>query len=360
MFPFLRRNDFGKALLALVASTVLLQGCTRPDHMMVRSGLDPEHQDTDVAFRTTYYFRVFDYCTQKKRVTEFFDGNGDISSDRRLYTVMNDAMYRFTMTGKANTLFSDIHFESGTLQAHQIDPLGSQMEYDQKKRRFTWSRTDSEDKTPPGDPKLAQLVSEIKALNEAGKNPELVEKLNNLYEARARQIAGVANDGPTTSQLQTLRAEMDSNNLEAKAKATAAYDKAIQRVLSSSQPSSIYCPDDAPVRRGFQILGPEGWRTFDQDERLIMAMSTNAEPLISVLSELSQRVLNARNSTQGSALAVLEEEHKLILAERVLDAGADQSQASKDACKNDNGGVDCNQVQMEVFQMSELLSGANP
>ena len=50
------RLIFSTALVGLVAA------CAVPQHMQVRSGIDPRNQDDHVRFRATYYFRTFDAC----------------------------------------------------------------------------------------------------------------------------------------------------------------------------------------------------------------------------------------------------------------------------------------------------------
>ena len=55
-------------LVMTIAGMLITVGCTRPESMQVRTGNDPFNEDKDVAFRTTYYFRVFDYCTVKRIV----------------------------------------------------------------------------------------------------------------------------------------------------------------------------------------------------------------------------------------------------------------------------------------------------
>lgn len=123
---------------------VVICACSRPDSMLVRKGQTPQQIDKDVVFRTTYYFRIFDYCVLSKRVKDRypykrdFDTDGELKKDPRTYTVLNDAMYRFTMSGKASTLASTIHFESGTLKSYEIDPLGSNIKYDEDKKRFKY------------------------------------------------------------------------------------------------------------------------------------------------------------------------------------------------------------------------------
>ena len=49
-------------VVAWLAIGVGMAGCAVPEHQRVRDGVEPEHVDTDVRFRTTYFFRVFDFC----------------------------------------------------------------------------------------------------------------------------------------------------------------------------------------------------------------------------------------------------------------------------------------------------------
>jgi len=63
----------------------------------------------------------------------------------------------------------------------------------------------------------------------------------------------------------------------------------------TSTRGELQCGDGAPARRGFQILGPEGWRTFDQDERLVLAMSSSGKPLLDTLRDLSSRVMTQKS-----------------------------------------------------------------
>lgn len=47
------------------------------------------------------------------------------------------------------------------------------------------------------------------------------------------------------------------------------------------------CPSGEPLDRRFYLLGPEGIRELDPNERLVMAMYTNAKPLINSLKHLA-------------------------------------------------------------------------
>ncbi|MFQ3667154.1 MAG: hypothetical protein SNJ79_14180, partial [Sphingomonadaceae bacterium] len=78
--------------------------------------------DTDVRFRTIYYFRTFDLCWSNDAATP----NG---SYRRIVPG-TDTVYRFRMTGKAPSGLSTLRFESGVLPAAAIDPFGTSVRYD--------------------------------------------------------------------------------------------------------------------------------------------------------------------------------------------------------------------------------------
>jgi len=71
---------------------------------------------------------------------------------------------------------------------------------------------------------------------------------------------------------------------------------------------------------GFQIYGHQGWTTFDQDERLLMAMTTSAEPLISVLQEYSARILGTQKDVvdEKIILPLVREQLRLSRAELAL------------------------------------------
>jgi len=109
-----KQNKKTPYFLVFLISLIFTTGCMMPNGMKVRSGIDPKYQDDDVRFRTTYYFRVYDFCQNT---------NPEIES------IQTDSLYRFKMTGKAGSLFNKVHFESGTLLKSEIDPLGSNVKY---------------------------------------------------------------------------------------------------------------------------------------------------------------------------------------------------------------------------------------
>lgn len=410
-----------RAISALVLAglaALLLAACALPEHMEVRAGIDPRNQDDDVRFRTTYYFRVFDACQGiVPREEPRSDATGTFVTDNEgPYSIAIDSLYRFHMTGKADSLFSKIHFESGTLHKSEIDPLGAAVVFDEKSGRFHFeSREQTEraaarnrqfvdlarllkeydrlknslkDKNGEFDTESELLLSEFrnairgqitiigganlqpvldridaaenarKALIKLGSalNAALVEAntvvkdSNATDDAKASAIAnlrvvvastsseaekaisglvtaatGVNVDVATAIKHATDSKDANKNPSEVIGKigemVTAIGDAASQlgefSVASATKDALVLECGDA--RRGFQILGPEGWRTFDQDERLILAMSSSAKPLIGALKELSSRVLNEQPSRSAMLLPLVEERLRIVRAERVLD-----------------------------------------
>lgn len=135
-----KRIHHRSKIVALIAIILTTSACTVPSHMRVREGDDPGNIDKDVRFRTTYYFRVFDYCG----APELSEQNQNLISDQgsmfdpkpnESRQILNDSLYRFRMTGKANSLTSKVKFESGTLKSWEIDPFGAGIEVDEKNNR---------------------------------------------------------------------------------------------------------------------------------------------------------------------------------------------------------------------------------
>jgi hypothetical protein len=78
------------------------------------------------------------------------------------------------------------------------------------------------------------------------------------------------------------------------------------------------CPAGFEVRRGFQLLGPQGVTTFNQDDRLILAMSTSAQPLIGTLNEISSRALEQEPTSSATLLPLVAERLKISEAQRAV------------------------------------------
>lgn len=115
----------GRALrvAAIVAAGHLTTACVVPSSMHVANGTSPEKSDINVRFRTTYYFRVFDFC---------WSTNASIGpSTYKQIVPETDTLYRYRMTGKASALGNQIKFESGTLDKNKIDPFGADVVYNE-------------------------------------------------------------------------------------------------------------------------------------------------------------------------------------------------------------------------------------
>lgn len=258
--------------------------------MSVARGTDPENFDQDVRFRTTYYFRVFDYCSAAGK-------GGDV-------TPVSDSLYRFVMTGKANVFASQVKFESGTLQAEQIDPFGATIEQDaQTGRIYAVPQNIVQARA-----RRTETMEEIEAL------VALKRKLIELNAAEASElgvdrIVGTQTLDTIESQIQSLAKNGLSGGGLVPGGTTGKREDGVPDELRKLS----VCPPGSEVQRGFQIMGPQGVKSFDQQERLIMAMTTTAEPLIQTLQKTSQRVLNEKADEMSDAELLLP-----LLRERLI------------------------------------------
>ena len=343
--------------------------------MRIRDGLHPAYIDKDVRFRTTYYFRSFDWCHGKN----LLDGEPNV-----VILPETDSLYRFRMTGKAQALFTRVIFESGTLPAAQIDPFGAKIQFDDKLNGFRFAsqqEVDAQIRRQAAEEdldRLFKLLDQIDSIENAdqAKKKALSNKIIDLitknagrltlegYETNSNQagrdlldnLESLANtadpDTPANDDLDNdlagapvkksdnpslvevlegrsrrklyefLAAELNKilseTNERTQIKNLDAFIKFTQELLGGGI-DQITCPANAPIQRGFQILGPEGWRTFNQDERLIMAMSTSDKPIIGVMQEYSERILNAKADGASQNLILTEEHLRLVRAQREFD-----------------------------------------
>lgn len=281
-------------LIPAFLSALLLAACTVvPEPMQVRSGVDPRNQDDKVRFRTTYYFRVSDVCR---------DVYGDaVNGPPKL-----DSLYRFRMTGKASALFAKVHFESGTLHKTEIDPFGSSIVFDEKLGRHRFVSREETDAAVQREERDNDIRRRVELLKDIGKSvdrnqegaasEEVKQIIKDLGSGIRRKVAGI--EPPTGNPSSKLRGEMskegrDSNNADG-------------------------CPKGTELQRGFQIIGPEGLATFNQDQRLIMAMTSSGKPLIGALKELSGRMLREHGSGRGIQSALAQENVTAQRAQRVV------------------------------------------
>jgi hypothetical protein len=292
-----------KVVLALTA-VLLLAGCGGK-FIHVRSGEDPRYQDDGVRFRTTYYFRVFDPCGTLQCSPQ--------DQKAGFCRPQTDSLYRFRLTGKAGAL-AKVHFEAGTLMAHEIEPFGVAVAYDETANRFQFkSRQKSEEET-----KRRELLAEIRALRVlCTELKDEKEPANKCIAALTHRVAALGPNTPASPQQPTTievsaRAGISPKGFGAAPGAEVKQDSGQTR-------SNPACKPGEASRRGFQILGPEGWRTFDQDERLILAMSSSGKPLIATLKEISDRVLHQK-SPAGQLQRYVREQSAVERARQTLEA----------------------------------------
>lgn len=239
--------------------------------MTVKDGLSPKYADQDVRFRTTYYFRVFDYCYDLKTQTKL--------------QPTTDSLYRFVMTGKANAYANRIRFESGTLKASQIDRFGATIERDDDTGRMRFvpqsevdarARRNQERKEVRDLITLRQTFASLKA-QPGGEQQETKDILKAIDE----EIVDIIKNGLSADRVSREAAALSDQG--------------------GSPDASKACPAGTEIQRGFQIMGPQGVKTYNQDDRLIMAMSTYSKPLISALEQLSGRFLETKEQQTNSS-----------------------------------------------------------
>ncbi|HZP86675.1 MAG TPA: hypothetical protein VFB54_07625 [Burkholderiales bacterium] len=313
----LRRGCY---VVASIVALSVLCGCM-PKQYRVRGGTDPTYQDDDVRFRATYYFRVFDYCEEpehdgsaqhahetssmiKASGSTANGGEGKPVQPRTLRRIQADSLYRFRMTGKANSLTTKVKFESGTLLASEINPFGADVEWDQQSNRFRFkSKVQSRDEGIRKEV-LDDIGAFVKLKQElAGKiqtGTAIDQTVEGLIKERLERLSYGKTNGTSID--------------EGKSKAGADDPKGAISTTASNIP--IECKA-GKLRRGYQVFGPEGWRTFDQDERLVLAMSASGRPLIDTLRELSDRVLKEHDRGVSPSL-LLDEQRRAWRAQQAL------------------------------------------
>ena len=283
-------------LIPTLLCTLLAGGCSVPDSMGVRSGADPRHQDDNVRFRSTYYFRVFDVCR---------DAAGRAVSNRapRL-----DSLYRFRMTGKASALFSKVRFESGVLHKSEIDPFGATVVLDEKLGRPRFVSREETDRAARRNERHDEIERLI----------ELLKKLDTLADEEASEGGGTNLTDAVKGVITKLQTAMEQQVQNLVEPVLGRQDDSEDTPAVQPSPDPL-CPAGTDFRRGFQLLGPEGMATFNQDQRLVMAMTSSGKPLINALQKLSGRMLAEHVSPGDAVLPLVREDLATLRAERALD-----------------------------------------
>ena len=322
--------------IIVLSIVILVSGCLAvPKEMQVRSGASPSYQDDNVRFRTTYYFRVISICD-----------DGKVNTDTSKLDI--DSLYRFRMTGKAGALANKIHFESGFLPKSAIDPFGSVVSYDSENNRFHVSSHEDIQRISKQKERLNEQAREQKFLLEqrASKRKILIDEINNYLRIMgADSFEETDKDGLMATSLtalikgnvDTITALNGSLSTEARhddaeiikkigelADALKSHkletDKIIQAIndkVSKDKQDKSICTTNSN-QYGFQVLGPQGMRTYDQDQRLLLSMSTSAKPLVATLKELATRMMPRPTNNTEALLQVTEERLTLSRTEREL------------------------------------------
>jgi hypothetical protein len=241
-------KNIAKLILSVAALLVSLSGCYVPKAYQIENTVDPKYEDEDVRFRTTYYLRVFDLCRvdEQGKYGKYDTGVGKFTHRTAgQYRIVKDSLYRFKMTGQSQGYNNDVRFESGTLRDYEIDPFGRTIDFEKHlKRGPTVSSS-------PGGQQSQVKIQE----NGGAKTPTQ------------------PSENPRTVVASHEGASMQS------------------------RPDP--CPDTEAKDTKFYLLGPEGIKELLLSERLVMAMSTDAKPLISAL----QRVAGIKAQSEADTTA---------------------------------------------------------
>ena len=322
-------------LLLAVLFVMLLGACAVPEHMRVRAGIDPRNQDDNVRFRSTYYFRVFDVCRNPD------NGEVEVHGPPQL-----DSLYRFRMTGKASSFFSRVHFESGTLHKSEIDPFGSNVVPDKNLGGYRVVSREETGVIARRNERYDQIERRLKLLEKIYKHvgsQANVEAFEQLMEELGKSTDQIS-EKERQQRLETLtkyvdesRTQLDGDFKETFVPIMKALVNSIKNQIVNLDPLTISnsknnshknssnsrdvrgCPEGTELKRGFQIMGPEGISTFNQDQRLVMAMTSSGKPLISMLKMLSGGMLAAHGSGSESLLPLAQEHIAVLRAKRVID-----------------------------------------
>lgn len=330
-------------IATIAALSQFAAACVVPNSMHLTQGVTPQKLDTNVRFQTTYYFRAFDYC---------WSADAAVGSSRyRLIVPETDTLYRYRMTGKASALGNQIKFESGTLTKEQIDPFGTDVTYNKDIDGYVY-RSQDEAKRQAEDAATARAaeVARTAALERFQALADMLVATENdqtLSRAEKDELKTELRAGMRTA-LQRYIGTLDTAMDPSVKRLVDALDARVKALEARAVPSSDLTTLKADVeqlktdvaglqaeyvkkgladacsigefrRRGFQIMGPEGMRPFDQDSRLLMAMHSSAKPLIETLSEYSSRLLKPRINVSDQLLPLAQETTVVVRTQRVLD-----------------------------------------
>lgn len=348
-------------------AVMAISGCASwgdvPAALRVDSGLEPQHIDDQVRFRTTYYFRVLSGCRIDTTPEDerSADSSPFMKRVRGEFKPLRDSLYRFRMTGQAAALYSQVHFESGVLKKSQIDSFGSAIRYNEQSNSFVPVsaddlQADAKRQIARGEVRdlraLYQEIKDDKSLELTTKEALLAkvvliieERLEQLNQLRAVSAPlRVATDEPKESakvgdtpsvqpdpkigeqatELQAKLSEANDALASQKTKETATLKdlsktiegrlKELEGAKSRDDAERSFSCEGKPSETKYYLLGPEGTKELDPNDRLLLALSIDSKPLISALQQLSE----PKFQTAGRELKTME--HLLEERGRILDA----------------------------------------
>ncbi|BDU40456.1 hypothetical protein [Vibrio nigripulchritudo] len=315
-------------------STFILTGCMS-SNVKWRHGNLPNHKEDWVRFKTNYFFRVINTCEPPK--PKMLSNRDGLNSNKYM---LSDTLYRFTLTGKASE-WSNVKFEAGTLLASQIDPFSSTVTFNKNTNKFDLVSSgnqasinaSSEQQSKLSDITLAiEKIEEKLAAEEKKAEKDRDIELISSYRNQRNQLESAKEEifkflyGHTKVIPPISLSEADKNSIRKQASFQALTSAQQENFLPDSgviSANSVFaefitdetkqqharevaqttysrsdCPPGFSRNHGFLILGPEGWKHFDPEERLLLAMYTSEKPLISTMSELSQKMTQAHNQTR--------------------------------------------------------------
>ena len=342
--------------LVFIASAAIA-GCSEvgdvPVGLRVDTGLEPQHIDEQVRFRTTYYFRVLEGCPLEA------NNSHEISKQRPFvkriggyFMPLSDSLYRFRMTGQAAALFNKIHFESGVLRKEQIDPFGSAVQFDQGTNSFLPISADLLRSQAKSDAAMNDISRMRKLLGEFKNDSNLSDTSKQDFESQLNEIIQhrleVIKTNPLASA--TTGKTLDAVPLPTASTQTQASTLAIQsstpsqgqsssRTMSPSNStshldgsvalSSKTTPQSQPTKadgrcngqpslKKYYLLGPEGSKELDPSDRLLMALSVDSKPLLGMLQQISEHKFQSYDTSLRTMEDLLDERGRVFDAHRAL------------------------------------------
>jgi len=310
------RHSYVSGLLTISILLLFAGGCSTigdvPPAMRVDLGEHPAHQDEQVRFRTTYYFRIVDSCDVQEGKAQSGDNATAYSTNSKPFMVrqsgklkiVSDSLYRYRMTGKASALFAKIRFESGILRSEQIDPFGSQVSLDKETNTFRV--------IPANDmrenARRENISDEIKRLTSLKRGLEVDDREKNkdliatLIENQIKLLGDENGSGLGSPKSRLGSPKNDKTD------------------GSNPATTELLCPDGRPTQRSYSLYGPEGVRRLDPDARLLMAMTSDSKPLIGMLQQLAGKSLHGQQVHENEWKDIVGERARISSAHRDIEA----------------------------------------